>query len=50
VTTAISGADTDAQLDENLGALDVQLSAEDREQLDRASAGLGLPLDGPQFA
>lgn len=50
VTVAISGADTDAQLAENLGAVQVALSPEDRERLDEASTGLGLLLDGPQFA
>jgi 1-deoxyxylulose-5-phosphate synthase len=49
VTCAITGADTEAQLAENLGALDVTLSPEDRDLLDGASAGLGLVLDGPQF-
>jgi aryl-alcohol dehydrogenase-like predicted oxidoreductase len=49
VTVAISGADTDGQLSENLGAVDLRLAPEERERLDRASAGLGLILDGPQF-
>ncbi|MBI3974240.1 MAG: aldo/keto reductase [Chloroflexi bacterium] len=39
VTVAISGADTDAQMEENLGAVDLQLPAEDLELLDRVSAG-----------
>lgn len=50
ITCAISGADTEAQLAENLGAAELTLSAEDRDLLDGASAGLGMLLDGPQFA
>jgi aryl-alcohol dehydrogenase-like predicted oxidoreductase len=50
VTVAISGADTDAQLAENLGAVDLPLAPEDLALLDRVSAGLSLALDGPQFA
>jgi aryl-alcohol dehydrogenase-like predicted oxidoreductase len=46
ITVAISGADTFAQLEQNLGALDVQLSAEDLQQLDDVSAGLAMLLDG----
>ncbi|HEY3034989.1 MAG TPA: aldo/keto reductase, partial [Streptosporangiaceae bacterium] len=49
VTTAITGADSDARLDENLGALELRLGPDDLEQLDRASAGLALRLDGPEF-
>ena len=51
VTVAISGADTDAQLDENLGALDVAAAAGGRGA---ARRGLGrtcdVALDGPQYA
>jgi aryl-alcohol dehydrogenase-like predicted oxidoreductase len=50
ISCAISGADTDSQLAENLGAADLTLPPEDRERLDGASAGLGMLLDGPQFA
>ena len=50
VTCAISGADTDAQMDENLGALAVELSAEDLARLDEVSGGLRMALDGPQYA
>jgi aryl-alcohol dehydrogenase-like predicted oxidoreductase len=39
VTVVISGADTDAQMDENLGAVQVQLSPEDLALLDRVSSG-----------
>jgi 1-deoxyxylulose-5-phosphate synthase len=49
ITVAISGADTDAQLEQNLGALDVVLSAEDLRTLDDVSAGLSMVLDGPQY-
>ena len=37
VTVAISGADTDAQMAENLGAVDVQIAPEDLELLNRVS-------------
>jgi aryl-alcohol dehydrogenase-like predicted oxidoreductase len=47
VTCAISGADTDAQLAENLGAVGMALAPEELAELDRASAGLHLLLDGP---
>lgn len=46
ITVAISGADTDAQMDENLGAVDVQLAPEDLERLDQVSDSLRLFLDG----
>ncbi len=46
ITVAISGADTDTQLAENLGALDLQLSPEDLTRLDEVSYGLGMLLDG----
>jgi len=49
ITVAISGADTPAQLEQNLGALDVPLDADDLGQLDAASAGLSMSLDGPQY-
>ena len=45
ITVAISGADNDAQLDENLGALDVAISTEDLAQLNKLSAGLTMILD-----
>jgi aryl-alcohol dehydrogenase-like predicted oxidoreductase len=50
VTCAISGADTDEQMAQNLGAVDVQISPEDMALLDQVSSGLGLLLDGPQYA
>jgi aryl-alcohol dehydrogenase-like predicted oxidoreductase len=49
VTVAISGTDTDAQLDENLGALDAQISPEDYARLNEVSTGLSMFLDGPQY-
>jgi aryl-alcohol dehydrogenase-like predicted oxidoreductase len=49
ITVAISGADTHAQLEQNLGALDVGLSREDLRTLDDVSAGLSMVLDGPQY-
>jgi aryl-alcohol dehydrogenase-like predicted oxidoreductase len=49
VTVAISGADTFAQLDQNLGALDVELSVDDLRQLDEVSAGMNMVLDGAQY-
>lgn len=45
ITVAISGADTDAQIDENVGATDAPLAPEHRERLDEVSAGLGMVLD-----
>jgi 1-deoxyxylulose-5-phosphate synthase len=50
ITCVISGADTDAQMDENLGAIDVRLAPEDINRLESASAGLRMFLDGPEFA
>jgi aryl-alcohol dehydrogenase-like predicted oxidoreductase len=47
VTVAISGADTMAQLEQNLGALAVELSPEDMRLLNEVSAGLNMFLDGP---
>jgi aryl-alcohol dehydrogenase-like predicted oxidoreductase len=49
-TCAISGADTDAQMDENLGAVAVELAPEEIARLDEVSGGLRMPLDGPQYA
>jgi aryl-alcohol dehydrogenase-like predicted oxidoreductase len=50
ITVAISGADTDAQMDQNLKAVDVQLAPEDVTRLTEVSEGLGMFLDTPQFA
>jgi aryl-alcohol dehydrogenase-like predicted oxidoreductase len=49
ITVAISGADNDIQLDENLGAVDAELAAEDIALLSDVSAGLAMVLDGGQF-
>jgi 1-deoxyxylulose-5-phosphate synthase len=49
ITVAISGTDTDAQLDENLGALAVELAPADVARLNDVTAGLSMFLDGPQF-
>ena len=49
ITVAISGADTEAQIDENLRAVDVHIDPDDLGRLDQASQGLGMFLDGPQF-
>jgi aryl-alcohol dehydrogenase-like predicted oxidoreductase len=49
VTVAISGADNSAQLEQNVGALEVQLSPEALQQLNDVSAGLSMQLDGAQF-
>ncbi len=46
ITVAISGADTAEQLNDNLGALDLQLPDSDIERLNDVSAGLRLTLDG----
>jgi aryl-alcohol dehydrogenase-like predicted oxidoreductase len=42
ITVAISGSDTINQIDDNLGALGWQLSAEEIETLDQVSSGLEL--------
>jgi aryl-alcohol dehydrogenase-like predicted oxidoreductase len=42
VTVAISGADTEEQIVENLGALEAPLPPEAVAQLDAASSGLAL--------
>jgi aryl-alcohol dehydrogenase-like predicted oxidoreductase len=49
VTVAISGADNENQIEENAGAVSATLSAEDLRQLNDASAGLSIPLDGPPY-
>jgi aryl-alcohol dehydrogenase-like predicted oxidoreductase len=49
ITCAISGADTETQLVENLGAVDAQIAPADLQQLDEVSAGLGMTLDGGRF-
>lgn len=49
ISCAISGADTDAQVEENLGALDFPLPPEDLRRLDETATGLEMILDGPRF-
>lgn len=50
VSVAISGADTVAHLDDNLGAVALRLDPADQAALEAASAGLALVLDGPAVA
>jgi aryl-alcohol dehydrogenase (NADP+) len=49
ITSVILGARTTEQLDDNLGAASVHLSAEEKERLDAASAPLvaDYPYGGP---
>ncbi len=49
ITVIISGADTAQQLDENLGALELTIPAEEMAVLNRVSAGLSMVLDGSDF-
>jgi aryl-alcohol dehydrogenase-like predicted oxidoreductase len=49
ITVAISGADTAAQLEQNLGALDLKLESADLQRLDEVSVDLSMVLDGPQY-
>jgi 1-deoxyxylulose-5-phosphate synthase len=49
ITCAISGADNETQLAENLGAVEAQIGPEDLQELDDVSAGLGMTLDGGRF-
>ena len=49
ITCIISGADTAAQLEDNLGALDLVIPAEEMATLNRVSAGLSMVLDGSDF-
>jgi aryl-alcohol dehydrogenase-like predicted oxidoreductase len=49
ISVAISGADTVEQLEQNVGAVDLELSADDLHQLDEVSAGLAMVLDGAQY-
>lgn len=49
VTVAISGADSDTHLAENVGAISAQIRPEDLERLDAVSRGMGMVLDGPDF-
>ncbi len=49
ITVSISGADTAEQMNDNLGALDVELPAEEMAVLNDASDRLRLVLDGADF-
>jgi aryl-alcohol dehydrogenase-like predicted oxidoreductase len=49
ITVVISGADTAQQLNDNLGALDLTIPAEEMAILNRVSAGLSMVLDGSDF-
>jgi aryl-alcohol dehydrogenase-like predicted oxidoreductase len=49
ITVAISGADNEDQIEENVGAISAALTPEDLQRLTEASAGLSIPLDGPQY-
>lgn len=49
ITCIISGADTAAQLEDNLGALELTIPAEEMATLNRVSAGLSMVLDGSDF-
>jgi aryl-alcohol dehydrogenase-like predicted oxidoreductase len=50
ITCAISGADTDQQMEENLGAAELRLEPDEVARLTEASAGLGYTLDGLRAA
>lgn len=49
ITISISGADTPEQMEDNLGALEVDLSSEDLATLSQASDRLRIVLDGEGF-
>lgn len=49
ITCIISGADTAAQLEDNLGALELVIPVEEMATLNRVSAGLSMVLDGSDF-
>ena len=49
ITVVISGADTAQQLEDNLGALELTIPAEEMAVLNRVSAGLSMVLDGSDF-
>ena len=46
ITVAISGADTSAQMQDNLGALEIELPSEALDDLNQASDRLRVVLDG----
>jgi aryl-alcohol dehydrogenase-like predicted oxidoreductase len=49
ITVAISGADDETQIAENVGAIELKLSQDDLQQLDDVSQGLSILLDGTNF-
>ena len=49
ITISISGADTAEQMQDNLGALDIELPPEGLEKLNQASDRLRIVLDGEGF-
>src|SRR5205814_538019 len=49
ITVAISGTDDRTQLQENLGAIDTQISPKDLAHLNAVSLGMSMLLDGPKF-
>jgi aryl-alcohol dehydrogenase-like predicted oxidoreductase len=49
ITVSISGADTAEQVKDNLGALEIQLSADQISALNDVSRGLRMVLDGSDF-
>ena len=49
ITISISGADTAEQMQDNLGALDIELPPEELEKLNQASDRLRIVLDGEGF-
>jgi aryl-alcohol dehydrogenase-like predicted oxidoreductase len=49
VTCAISGADTDEQMAQNLAAVELRLSEDELARLDELSQGLAMFLDTPQY-
>ncbi len=49
ITVSISGADTADQVKDNVAALDIQLSDEQKTELNDVSRGLRMVLDGSDF-
>jgi aryl-alcohol dehydrogenase-like predicted oxidoreductase len=49
ITVAISGADDETQIAENVGAVELKLTQDDLQQLDDVSQGLSILLDGTNF-
>ena len=49
ITVSISGADTAEQMEDNLGALEIEIPEEELAKLNEASYRLRITLDGPEF-